>query len=157
MSNDPKVPSKNDWALFFLICCGFVLVFVFAILPPNYKLPGDLCPAHRWLNLNCPGCGLTRAIQALSHGDFGKALYYNPLVLFVVPYLTYLVTTNIACVLFKRKIRLKLPVWFVSGFQKSFVIVWLFLAFVRTATWFYPQINPNNVFLPNNEYSSPHE
>lgn len=36
----------------------------------------------------CPGCvlcGMSRAFTAASHGDFGRALEFNPLVLFAYP------------------------------------------------------------------------
>ena len=148
LQNDPQAPSKNDRLLFFLICCGLGIVFLFAILPSSFRFPGALCPSYRWLELNCPGCGLTRAIQALSHGDLSGALHYNPLVIFVAPYLSYLVTKNVACVLFKRRLRLGWPTWFVNGFQFLFAFLWFALAFVRTATWFYPEINPNNILIP---------
>ena len=101
MSSESYTPSKNDKVLFFILCCGLGAFALFAVLPANYVLPGDLCPAHRWFGLNCPGCGLTRSVQALSHGDIGKALLYNPLIIFVAPYLAYLVLINFSRVLFR--------------------------------------------------------
>jgi len=37
------------------------------------------CPIDRYLHLQCPGCGTTRAIAALLHGDFMEALRWNAL------------------------------------------------------------------------------
>jgi len=42
------------------------------------------CPLHALTGLYCPGCGGTRAIQALLHGDPGRALAYNPLLPFML-------------------------------------------------------------------------
>lgn len=41
------------------------------ILPP--------CPIRYFLHIDCPGCGATRALYALLHGDLGVALQYNAL------------------------------------------------------------------------------
>jgi hypothetical protein len=44
-----------------------------------------ICPSKRFLNLECPGCGLTQATQHFLHGEGEVALDYNPLVVVVVP------------------------------------------------------------------------
>src|SRR5450432_3916920 len=37
------------------------------------------CQFHRLTGLNCPGCGMTRALYALLHGEFSVALRDNAL------------------------------------------------------------------------------
>ncbi len=37
------------------------------------------------LGLPCPFCGVTRGTQALVRGDFGRAWYFNPAVVLLVP------------------------------------------------------------------------
>lgn len=39
------------------------------------------CPVHELTSLHCPGCGSTRMLLALLHGDFATALGCNPLAL----------------------------------------------------------------------------
>jgi hypothetical protein len=38
-----------------------------------------VCQFHRLTSLNCPGCGMTRALYALLHGQFSAALRDNAL------------------------------------------------------------------------------
>jgi hypothetical protein len=40
-----------------------------------------VCQFHRLTGLNCPGCGMTRSLYALLHGDFSAALRDNALFL----------------------------------------------------------------------------
>ena len=38
----------------------------------------DICMLHRITGIPCPGCGLTRAFCAISHGNFTAAWHFNP-------------------------------------------------------------------------------
>ncbi len=40
----------------------------------TFNLPGWQCPIRATLGIPCPGCGLSRAIAALAHGDWQTAL-----------------------------------------------------------------------------------
>ena len=58
--------------------CAVVLRF-----PPGspgaQRLPK--CLFHEWTGLYCPGCGGTRALYALLHGDLKTSLHDNPLLI----------------------------------------------------------------------------
>lgn len=43
------------------------------------------CPIYRYLHIQCPGCGTTRALAALLHGHVGEALRLNALTTFLIP------------------------------------------------------------------------
>jgi hypothetical protein len=49
------------------------------VLVPLQWLPK--CPIHAVTGLLCPGCGIQRAIIALSRGDFQAAIHLNALLL----------------------------------------------------------------------------
>lgn len=50
-----------------------------------WMLPGDffdesetiICPSRLFFNIECLGCGMTRAIMHMHHFEFSDALYYN--------------------------------------------------------------------------------
>jgi len=44
------------------------------------------CPFKTVTGWDCPGCGSQRAIHELLHLNFGKAFYYNPLMVSLIPY-----------------------------------------------------------------------
>ena len=61
---------------------------VLRLLPADFFDDGpSLCPSKRFLDLECPGCGLTRGTQHFLHGEWEVALDYNPLVIVMVPLL----------------------------------------------------------------------
>ena len=45
------------------------------------------CLFHEWTGLYCPGCGSTRALHCLLHGDLREALRDNALVVLALPLL----------------------------------------------------------------------
>lgn len=65
---------------------GFAASFFF----PITGLGVDLCPIHAVTGLPCPGCGVTRGIALVSHGDWFAALGAHPFILFLWPGLVIL-------------------------------------------------------------------
>jgi hypothetical protein len=60
---------------------GGVMVFFFN---PATHAFYPICQFHRLTGLNCPGCGATRALYALLHGNFSTALRDNALFVFAL-------------------------------------------------------------------------
>ena len=54
-----------------------------SLLPP--------CPLHALTGIWCPGCGATRALYSLVHGDFARAWAMNPLLLIAAPFVLLMV------------------------------------------------------------------
>jgi len=63
-----------------------VLVVLYFVDPARCRLFPP-CPVHRATGFYCPGCGSTRAVHCLLHGDLPKALSKNPLMVLSIPLL----------------------------------------------------------------------
>jgi hypothetical protein len=53
--------------------------------PPDRYNVYPRCPIYTYLQLQCPGCGTTRALAALLHGHIAEALRFNPLTTLLLP------------------------------------------------------------------------
>ena len=58
---------------------------VFLVFPPAQYGFYPQCPVYHYLHLLCPGCGGTRAVAALLHGQIVEALRLNPLITLLTP------------------------------------------------------------------------
>ena len=47
------------------------------------------CPSHALFGVYCPGCGSTRMLVRLAHGDLAGAFAKNPLAFLLLPLLAY--------------------------------------------------------------------
>ncbi|MBR4253967.1 MAG: DUF2752 domain-containing protein [Lentisphaeria bacterium] len=70
-------------ALGVLLVLGAAACIILLIAPPGSPHSKWLpkCMFHQWTGLYCPGCGSTRALSAMLHGDV-KASLHNNLLLF---------------------------------------------------------------------------
>ncbi len=71
-----------------------VVMLAFAVLygvDPTQHAITPPCPYLTLTGLACPGCGLTRAVHFLLHGDIGRAFAFNPWAFVSAPALLVLV------------------------------------------------------------------
>ena len=61
---------------------GVVLLWFFDPSQGGFFPP---CPLFKVTGLQCPGCGTTRALHALVHGDVAAAVRWNPFTMGLVP------------------------------------------------------------------------
>jgi hypothetical protein len=47
------------------------------------------CPFRMLTGFTCPGCGSTRGLHRLLHGDIPSAFEFNPLMVVAIPFLFY--------------------------------------------------------------------
>ena len=86
MMAPPKIkpasdPSALRWAgMIFALMIAAGLVVLYFFNPTKYGFY-PVCQFHRLTGLNCPGCGATRALFALLHGQFQIAFHDNALLL----------------------------------------------------------------------------
>ena len=79
----------NYRRLGFCILILLIVVFLFCAttsLESHYSL----CVIKNAFGVQCPGCGMTRAIANILHGNIIRALQYNKSVIIVFPLLCYI-------------------------------------------------------------------
>ena len=82
MSNPPMKKRAIISGLGVLLCVAIAFILFFGG-PSVSWFPQ--CLLHRLTGLHCPGCGMTRALHALLHGDFLAAFRFNPVGMILFP------------------------------------------------------------------------
>ena len=72
--------------LIFMISISAVITAAYIFSELNIGIP---CPFYFLTGLYCPGCGGTRAVEALLNLDFIQALRYNSFIFLAVPFILY--------------------------------------------------------------------
>ena len=54
--------------------------------PPAQNSFYPQCPIFEYLHLQCPGCGITRALAALLRGHLAEAVHFNALITLLLPF-----------------------------------------------------------------------
>ncbi|MGB0525523.1 MAG: DUF2752 domain-containing protein [Flammeovirgaceae bacterium] len=65
-----------------LVAClaGYIYVGInYAQHQQAHEAGFRVCLIKRATGIPCPSCGATRSVLAVLHGDFAKAMYYNPI------------------------------------------------------------------------------
>ncbi len=85
------------------------------------------CPFRALTGLNCPGCGTTRSLHHLLHGDLATAFELNPLFMLLLPFAAWFLLRYTWAAFTGKKLRpiqMKLGyVWPVLGLIAGF---WIF-------------------------------
>lgn len=79
--------TRNKW----LLLLGVPLIFVAAWACPH--IPGHEitpCAVKHMLGIDCPGCGITRSVVALVHGELRESVDLNPMGIVAAVVMTYL-------------------------------------------------------------------
>ncbi len=82
-SAPPKIhPANTRFAAVVLAVTAVGIAATVFFFNPSAHNFYPVCQFHRLTGLNCPSCGMTRALYALLHGDFLTALRDNALLVF---------------------------------------------------------------------------
>ena len=103
---------------------GTLLLLVLFIKTTNIQLSKYLfpCVLHSLTGLYCPGCGGTRAIAFLLHGDFLHSLVYHPFVPYAFVLCTWFMISQTIQRLSKGKIAI--------GMRYRDIYLWIALGLV---------------------------
>jgi hypothetical protein len=88
----PKIknPAPPSLVIFAGVILGMAAAstgaFVFFFNPSTHGFY-PICVFHQLTGMNCPGCGSTRALYAVLHGNFLLALKDNALFIFTIAFL----------------------------------------------------------------------
>jgi hypothetical protein len=78
-----SLQRRANYLLGLLLLGGGIL---YSFPPQDYHFY-PICPFYAVTHLLCPGCGGTRALYQLLHGNLSEALHFNALVTVAVPIL----------------------------------------------------------------------
>jgi len=104
--------SIQIWAGLTIACLALLFLFV---VDPSSAAWYPQCPFHLITGLDCPGCGSSRGLHSLLHGELTLAADYNLLLLPAIPVL--------ALGFYVRITRKGAAVW--DRLNKPGVILWI--------------------------------
>lgn len=95
----------------YYVCLGLlavlgILCFVCNIY--DIRLAGNLpgrCILHEMTGYYCPGCGGTRAVDALMHGKIIRSFLYHPVVVYTAAILLFYALSHTVSIISKGKVK----------------------------------------------------
>ena len=121
MNLDEIVNRRLTVGLIWLtVAAGSVYLFVFEPGKTGFFLD---CPFRVLTGLNCPGCGTTRGLHRLLHGDVIGAFQFNPIMFLLLPILLFVLIRHTIAVIRQQPVR---------GNQLRPVYIWMFFAVVMS-------------------------
>jgi hypothetical protein len=138
----PKIKSATppSLGLFAGVALGATAVGMMAVVfffDPAKNNFYPVCLFHKLTGLNCPGCGMTRALFALLHGHFLRALHDNALFVFSLAALAVWSMRFIFRKLKNQPAELKLSPKFLWGFL-AVALVFAALRNLQEFSWLSP-------------------
>lgn len=85
-SSDIEAPALRKFLAHGLLVAVLLSLAALRFCPPSASRFYPQCPIHYYLGLLCPGCGATRAVAALLHGQLFEALRLNALAIVLLPF-----------------------------------------------------------------------
>lgn len=83
-----EIESRRVTALLVWLTLAVGTIYLF-IFEPGKSGFFPVCPFRALTGLSCPGCGSTRGLHRLLHGDVVAAFEFNPFLILSLPFLVY--------------------------------------------------------------------
>ncbi len=123
----------QGWYILLGIPALFICAFLLFLLPQVLNLP--FCAVRSFLNIDCPGCGLTRSFAYLSHGQVRTSIDFHPLGIVIAAWLVYLFIRQLFFLILKKP----LPYVFsqkgrdviLFGFLIAMLVYWVIKLFFK--------------------------
>lgn len=90
MSGSKKILNIKRTIMLLMLPGVIALVVLLILFEPVQGGIFPPCFFNYFTGLYCPGCGATRCLHSLLHGNFLKALDYNLLLFFMIPVYIYI-------------------------------------------------------------------
>ena len=83
-----KDDKRVQWAWLIILLLTPIVLWV---LPSGFFDDGDviICPSRLFFDIECFGCGMTRAVMHMHHLEITEAIYYNTAVVVIFPALVF--------------------------------------------------------------------
>jgi hypothetical protein len=105
-----------------VIPVGASILYVYS--PAEYSYVP--CMFNKITGLHCPGCGATRCVHALLHGDLEQALAYNALFVILSPWLAYaFLRMAYEAWTGRRARRIRVPAWGITILFSVLILFWI--------------------------------
>jgi hypothetical protein len=87
---------RHPWVgLAVALAATAVALLLWQVDPTQAGNPLPPCPSEWLTGLFCPGCGSTRALHALLHGNVAAAMSFNPLLVLALPFIALLLAHQV--------------------------------------------------------------
>lgn len=90
MQNESVAPRWKLLAMASAAAVGACAVAVLYLFDPSTHGFYPVCFLHQTTGLLCPGCGTTRALHQLTHGNIAAAWAFNPFAVALLPVMAWL-------------------------------------------------------------------
>ena len=80
----------------FSVALAVLVAVLYAFNPESHRFY-PRCPLLLLTGLQCAGCGTLRALHCMLHGDFMRAVTFNPILVLVIPLLPVLLLKREWC------------------------------------------------------------
>jgi hypothetical protein len=84
-SGNTAALMRRRYLAHLLLASALLLCALLLFYPPARTSFYPACPIHQYLHIDCPGCGVTRALTALLHGRIAEAIRLNALFVLLLP------------------------------------------------------------------------